>query len=138
MGHETNEKDKKTRTKTVESFEDLEVWQRAHKLVIRIYEITSTFPKSEMYNLTQQLRSSACSVKANIAEGFGRYHYNDSKNFYRNARGSLSETKDHLLTARDVPDHYITREIYSEVAGEIEVIRRQLNGLIGATGAAYD
>lgn len=118
----------------IESFEDLEVWQRAHKLTIKIYEITKKFPRGENRNLIWQLRKSVCSIKANIAEGFGRYHYNDSKNFYRNARGSLLETKDHLLTAKDVPDHYITAGVYNEIAGEIEVIRRLLNGLISSTG----
>lgn len=120
----------------VNCFEDLEVWKLAHKLTITIYRITSGFPEHERYNLISQLRRSTCSTKANIAEGFGRYHYNESKHFYRNARGSLMETKDHLLTARDIPEHYISSDCYESLANEIETIRRMLNGLIKSTGSS--
>ena len=146
-GHESRDKNVKSQRSRVmsvkegknkaviKSFEDLEVWQRLHRLVIRIYEITAKFPQGEDYNLKLQLRRSICSAKANIAEGFGRYYYNDSKKFYRNSRGSLLESKDHLLTARDVPNPYISKELYKDLAYEIEISKRLVNGLIGSTGS---
>ena len=70
-------------------FEDLEVWQIGHEMVISIYELTKSLPREEAFGLTSQIKRAALSVPANIAEGFGRYHYMDKAKFYLNARGSL-------------------------------------------------
>lgn len=77
----------------VKSFEDLEVWQMGRDLVARVYMMTVSLPRSEDFGLTAQIRRAALSVPANIAEGFGRYHYMDKAKFYLNARGSLSEQR---------------------------------------------
>ena len=90
------------------SFEDTPVWQRAHGLVLKIYEISTRFPKEEMYTLTSQIRRAVISVEANIAEAFGRYHYLNKLNFYYNARGSLEESKSHWITTKDLK--YITQD----------------------------
>ena len=89
------------------SFEDLEVWQMATKLAENIYQVTLTFPKQEQYALSDQIKRSVTSISANIAESFGRYHYNDKKNFLYNARGSLLETKSHLLLAQKLFHNFI-------------------------------
>lgn len=86
----------------VESFEDLEVWQMGKNIVMEVYQLTSHFPKEESFVLTSQIRRAALSVPANIAEGFGRYHYLDKAKFYLNARGSLYELKSHLLIAKQL------------------------------------
>ena len=86
----------------IKSFEDLEVWKRAKELAVKIYKLTTTFPKDEIFGTTSQIKRAVLSVPANIAEGFGRYHYLDKAKFYLNARGSLFELKSHLLVAADL------------------------------------
>jgi four helix bundle protein len=74
-------------------FQDLKVWQYAHQLALKVYKLTATFPAEERYALTSQVRRSAVSVPANIAEGVGK---KTSKEFIQSliiARGSLSETE---------------------------------------------
>jgi len=86
----------------IKSFEDLDVWQIGKVLTLKIYELTLHFPKEEVYGMTSQVRRAALSVPANIAEGFGRYHFMDKAKFYLNARGSLYELKSHLLIAQEL------------------------------------
>lgn len=85
------------------SFTELHVWKIAHALRLDIYKLTRYLPKNETFNVISQIKRSAHSVGSNIAEGFGRYHFQENIQFCRQARGSLEETKDHLLFIRDVP-----------------------------------
>jgi len=82
-------------------------------IVVGIYELTNDFPKDESFGLTSQIRRAALSVPANIAEGFGRYHYLDKAKFYLNARGSLYELKSHLLIAQELD--YLKEETYGDL-----------------------
>jgi four helix bundle protein len=84
------------------SFEDLVVWQKAHALVLSIYTRTSTFPREEIYGLTSQVRRSAVSVPANIAEGFKRRSKLDKVRLLNIAEGSLEETRYYLRLATDL------------------------------------
>ncbi len=84
------------------SFVDLIVWQKAHNLVLAIYKFSENFPKSETYGLTSQLRRSAVSVPANIAEGFKKKGKRDKLRFLNIAQGSLEETRYYLILARDL------------------------------------
>lgn len=68
---------------TIQKLEDLKVWQEARILMKIIYEITKTFPSEEKYNLTKHLKECARNVPGNIAEGCGRYHFQESIQFYR-------------------------------------------------------
>lgn len=77
----------------INSVEDLEIYKLAILLAKRIYLLTQNFPKSETYGLIDQIRRAVASIGANIAEGFGRYHYKDKLLFFYNARGSLYEVK---------------------------------------------
>lgn len=86
----------------IRSFEDLEVWQKAKELTIKSYGLTASFPKDEIFGITSQIKKAVLSIPANIAEGFGRFHYLDKAKFYLNARGSLLELKSHLLIASDL------------------------------------
>ena len=83
------------------SFEEMPVWQKAHKLAVEIFHVSEHFPRKEDYGLTSQLRRAALSISANIAEAFGRFHYRDKLNFYYNSRGSAHETKSGVI-ARSV------------------------------------
>jgi four helix bundle protein len=83
----------------VKSYRDLTVWQRAMELVVSSYALASTFPRSEIYGLSSQLKRAAISVAANIAEGHGRMHTGDYMRHLSIARGSLMELETHLLLA---------------------------------------
>ena len=84
------------------SFEDLIVWQKAHALVLAVYARTTTFPREEIYGLTSQVRRSAVSVPANIAEGFKRRSKPDKIRLLNIAEGSLEETRYYLRLATDL------------------------------------
>lgn len=65
----------------IEKFYDLVAWQEAHKLVLWVYKVTDSFPKSELFGLVSQMRRAVSSITANIAEGFSRYYFNDKIRF---------------------------------------------------------
>ena len=116
----------------VKSFENLEVWQIGRDLVTKVYTLTASLPQSEAFGLIAQIKRAALSVPANIAEGFGRYHYMDKARFYLNARGSLYELKSHLLIARDL--RYLKRsQPVSDVLTLVDNLSVKLNNLITAT-----
>jgi four helix bundle protein len=115
----------------IRDFTDLIAWQKAHELVLKIYKITLDFPKTEIYGLTSQIRRAVVSITANIAEGFSRWHYGDRVNFYYNARGSLSEVLNFIITAKDL--HFIQTQAYEEIIVMIKEIEQILNGLIRST-----
>ena len=101
----------KDQKKQITTFEDLEVWQLCRNLRKEIYKITKTFPNDEKYVLIRQIRTAAISSTANIAEGFGRFHYQENIQFCRQSRGSLFEIIDHLITSHD--ERYIDDEKYN-------------------------
>ncbi len=80
-------------TKEIQSFEDLDAWKLSIDLAVEIYQTTKSFPKDELFSLTNQMRRASSSVSANIAEGCGRYNYKEKLQFYRIANGSLLEVK---------------------------------------------
>lgn len=86
----------------IKSFTDLIVWQKGHELVLAIYRLTASFPKSESYGLIDQMRRSAVSITSNISEGFGRQTYKEKIQFYYIASGSLSELKNQIIIAKDL------------------------------------
>jgi len=84
------------------TFEDVEVWQKAHVWVLGIYRLTENFPKHELFGLTSQLRRAAVSVPANFAEGFKKLGLADKLRFYNIAQGSLEECRYYLILTRDL------------------------------------
>jgi four helix bundle protein len=84
---------------SIKSYKDLFIWQKSMVLVTGIYTITKTFPASEIYGLTSQLRRSAVSIPSNIAEGYGRNSTNDYKRFLQMAVGSLYELQTQIEIA---------------------------------------
>jgi four helix bundle protein len=114
---------------TDQSFETLKTWQKSHQLMLDVHKkLILLLPKEEKYGLADQLRRSSKSVPANIAEGAGRFYYMDNVRFCYNARGSLDETLSHLIAARDL--EYCSVSIYEDLRGQIEEVRRLLNGYI--------
>lgn len=112
-----------------QNFEELEVWKKARELKKEIGELVKTFPFEEKYRLTDQLIRSSRSVNAQIAEGHGRRTWPDRLRFSVIARGSLSETLNHLIDALD--EEYISEEQLIYYRNKISEVEKLLNGYIG-------
>ena len=84
------------------SFQDLIVWQKAHRWVLSIYRYSEGFPRGEVYGLTSQLRRAAVSIPANVAEGFKKKGKADKARFMNIAQGSLEECRYYLILAKDL------------------------------------
>lgn len=110
----------------IQSFEQLEVWQEAHRLVLAIYRVSSQFPSEERYGITSQMRRAAVSIPANIVEGFKRRSRRDKAHFYNIAQGSLEEVRYYLLLARDL-GYLLSAE---ELGSQSDLTARLLHGLI--------
>ncbi len=109
-------------------FRNLEIWREAQKLTLEIYKITSKFPKEEIFGLEAQIRRSAVSVAANIAESFGRYHSKDKIQLLMVARGSIYETCSHLSIALGL--NYIKEKCFEDIDKRYEVLSKRLNVFI--------
>ena len=112
----------------IQSFTDLLVWQESHKLVLMIYQATKNFPKEELFGLTSQLRRAAVSITSNIAEGFSRQGYKEKLQFYYMALGSLTESQNQLLIAKDL--NYLEQIEFNKIAKQTISVHKLLNGLI--------
>lgn len=110
------------------SFEELEAWKSARELRLRITKLVKAFPSEEKYRLVDQLIRSSRSVTANIAEGFGRFHFQEDIQFCRQARGSLVESLDHLICAND--EDFITSKKFVELKSDLFNCLKILNGYI--------
>ena len=110
------------------SFEEMPVWQNALNLAKHIFDYTITLPRTEDYGLTSQIRRSAVSISANIAEGFGRETIPDKNKFYTIARGSAFETKSHFIYGHTVG--YFDDKQLKEITLLIEQLILELNKLI--------
>ena len=114
---------------SVEGLKRLKVWVRAKDFALSIYEkALPLLPAEEKWNLNQQLRRCSLSISANIAEGYGRFYYQENVRFYYVARGSLEETLSHLTFAVEMK--YIPVELYKQLENEGEEIDKMLNGYI--------
>ncbi len=111
---------------SIESFERLEVWQGAHALVLRVYSLTSTMPSDEKFGLVSQMRRTAVSVAANIAEGFKRRSRPDKVHSYNMAQGSLEEVRYYFISCRDLGYRLESESI----AKEADRAGRMMHGLI--------
>jgi four helix bundle protein len=107
------------------------VWQKGRDLVIKIYELTGNFPKEELFGITSQLKRASLSIPANIAEGFGRFHFLDKAKFYLNARGSLYELRSHLLIAQELC--LVKSEALDSIFKMVSDLSVKLNNLINKT-----
>src|ERR1700712_1170257 len=112
----------------MKAFTDMEVWKKSRMLRMDISILTKSFPSEEKYRLSDQIIRSSRSVGNNIAEGHGRFHYADSSKFLINARGSASETIDHLIIALD--EKFISSEIFEKFKLQCEECMKLINGYI--------
>ncbi|MGA7217878.1 MAG: four helix bundle protein [Candidatus Sulfotelmatobacter sp.] len=112
----------------MEDFKNLKVWRKAHCLTLRLYELTRGFPRDEIYGLTCQLRRSAASIGANIAEGCGRRSDGEMKRFLQIARGSASELEYHLLLAKDL--RFLSATDFEDLEAKVLEVQRMLASLV--------
>ncbi|MDP1546664.1 MAG: four helix bundle protein [Anaerolineales bacterium] len=113
----------------IQGLETLEAWKKARAFALVVYkEVLPSLPAEEKWHLSQQIRRAAQNVPANIAEGHGRFYYQDNVRFCYIARGSLTETYTHLVLAHDL--HYIPDELFSRLKNQIEELVRIINGYI--------
>lgn len=115
---------------SIKSLETLEAWRRAIEFALRVYrEVLPLLPSEEKCNLNQQLRRSSNSIPANIAEGYGRFYYQENIRFCYNARGSLEETLSHLVMCYELK--YIPQSLFESLEPEGEKLTQLINGYIG-------
>ncbi len=111
------------------SFEDVKAWKTARIFRTNIYNITKLFPDIEKYCLTAQIRRAAISIHSNIAEGYGRYSFQENIQFCRISRGSLNEVLDQLYVALD--ENYIAEDIFNNLYKEGRNVEIDINCYIG-------
>jgi len=112
----------------MQTLDTLEVYISAKTFRKEVNTIANTFPKEEKFLLAAQIKDSARSITANIAEGYGRFHYQEAIQFCRISRGSLLETYDHLSSALD--EQYISENLFMEMKTKQEQLLKILNGYI--------
>ena len=115
------------------SFDKLNVWQEAKKLVVDVYHLLDEFPKFEKYALCDQIRRAVVSVPSNIAEGSGRKSLKEQIRFLEISYGSLMEAFNQLLIAIDL--NYITEESVEAIKPRIDAVAKMINGLSNAYSA---
>ena len=118
-------------TSPVRDFKDLEVWRSARVLRVEIYKVAKLLPDFEKFGLATQLRRAATSVTANIAEGYGRFGYQENVQLCRQARGSVYELRDHLTTCVD--EGYLDLAEAKKLDGMAQRVAQMLNGYIRST-----
>jgi four helix bundle protein len=111
-------------------FKDLIVWQKAMDLVADVYRITDSFPKREIYSLTDQIRRAAVSVPSNIAEGQAHYNTGVFVHFLRHANGSLAELETQIMLAARL--EYVGSEQVQSLLRQVIEVGKLLNGLINS------
>ncbi len=115
---------------SVSGLEKLDAWCKARDFAVRINKVVlPLLPLEEKYALSQQMRRSSQSIPANIAEGHGRFYFQDNVRFCYIARGSLEETLSHIVYANRVG--YLPDELYKNLVVDGENLNRLINGYIG-------
>lgn len=111
----------------MQDYRNLKVWEKAHQMVLLVYEHTEGFPKSELYGLVSQMRRAAMSISMNIVEGSGRATNKEFAHFLSISFGSASELEYQLLVARDLK--FLPANKYGGLCANCGEIKRMLSGL---------
>jgi four helix bundle protein len=108
--------------------EDLDVYKYSYELIIRIYEVTKSFPSDEKFGLTSQMRRSAVSICSNMSEGGARISKGEQKQFLGIALGSVAELRLHISLSKNIG--FIDEEVADDLIDKIDIIHKMLTGLI--------
>jgi four helix bundle protein len=112
----------------MKNYEELEVWHKAHALTVQLYRETESFPRSEMFGLTSQIRRAAGSIGANLAEGCGRWSEVELARYVQIAMGSASELQNHLRLAKDMG--FLDESNYGPLVTTLTSVRQMLTALL--------
>ena len=112
----------------MQNYKDLKVWERSHQFTLKIYEVTKFFPKDETYALTSQLRRSASSIPANIAEGCGKNTNQDFAKYLNISLGSSNESEYFIILSKDL--NYLSQQDFDMLFVLINEIKAMLMALI--------
>ena len=112
----------------MKNFRELKFWDRAHKLVVRVYELTRAFPKEELVNLTSAMRRTAMSVTGSLVEGMAIGGERESAPLVHNAIGASGVLEYQIILARDLG--YLDETSYDELTNELLELRRQLQSYL--------
>lgn len=118
-------------SQAVADFTDLDVWKVARETRRQIYSLAKRLPEFEKFGMASQLRRAAVSVTANVAEGYGRFGHQENAQFCRQARGSIYELRDHVITCTD--EGYISKEDGAKTDAMLQRVVMLLNGYLRAT-----
>jgi four helix bundle protein len=112
-----------------QGLQSLDIWKKSVDLVEKIYQqVLPALPVEEKYGLNQQIRRAAQSIPANIAEGYGRYYYQEGVRFCYIARGSLEEVRNFILVSQRL--NFINDEISRELIIQTNQLSKMINGYI--------
>ena len=112
----------------MQNFKDLMVWDKAHHFTLKVYEVSRSFPKEEVYGLTSQLKRAASSIPSNIAEGCGKNSQSDFAHYLNIALGSANESEYFLILAKDLK--YLELPAFEILSSTINEIKAMLISLI--------
>jgi four helix bundle protein len=112
----------------IKSYKDLVVWQKSMDFVTRMYELTATFPRDQIYGLSSQMQRASVSIPSNIAEGYYRKSTKDYIRFLRHSFASGAELETQLMISRNL--NFITEEKFNEEVKYLTAIMKMLNKLI--------
>jgi four helix bundle protein len=112
----------------MQDYKNLKVWEKSHLFTLKVYDVTKVFPKEELYSLTNQLRRSASSVPANIAEGCGKNSKHEFAHYLNIALGSANESEYFLILSRDL--QYLKQEFFEILFNLINEVKGMLIALI--------
>ena len=112
-------------------FEDLIVWQKAHRFVLSVYQLSENFPRKELYGLTSQLRRAAISVAANIAEGFKKKSKLEKVRFLNIAQGSLEECRYYIILANDLK-YVVNHEMFHQIEEVSKLLETSSQSIINS------
>ncbi|MCD4769232.1 MAG: four helix bundle protein [Bacteroidales bacterium] len=116
-------------------FTEMPVWKKAFELLLKVYDVTKTYPKEEKYGLVSDMRRAANSVTNNISEGFGRYERRDKTRFYKISRGSCYELMNQSITSQALgfmadKDRNFLLDGYREVIVDLDQMIRAIENTI--------
>lgn len=111
----------------MKTHKDLDVWKRAIALVVNVYQITSSFPKEEIYGLTSQLRRCSVSIPSNIAEGAGRTSIKEFSHFLSISLGSLAELETQMIISNRLD--YVSKADFDNLLEDLTTVRKMTLGL---------
>lgn len=106
----------------VKSYKELLIWQKGIQIVLKVYKLTHSFPKDEIYALTSQLKRASVSIPSNIAEGFGRQTDKSFNHFLNISRGSLNEIETQIIIAKELDEN-----LYNDLLFIIEEESKMIN-----------